>query len=99
MTKEQAKQNLHILQAFAEGKTIQYLYENNIWIDILDENAEFYFGLYKYRVKPEPRKFWLLLFKNYPPIVCGSEVKTCANITEEIIEVAEVVKVPPNSNQ
>ena len=54
MTREEAKQLLPIIQAFAEGKTIQY-YDS--LIDIADwedcENPDFENLTYKFRIKPE----------------------------------------------
>ncbi len=60
MTREQAKELLPIIQAFAEGKTIQYYCHNEKeilqWADIqLEENVEFSDTPQKYRIKPEPK--------------------------------------------
>ena len=67
MTKEIIKQLLDVMQAYVNGKTIQY-YEvdlvykikhpgepnyNNKWVDV-DEDHIFRPDLYDYRVKPEP---------------------------------------------
>ena len=55
MTRKNAKELLPIIQAFAEGKTIQY-YDS--LIDIADwedcENPDFENLTYKFRIKPEP---------------------------------------------
>ena len=55
MTRKNAKELLPIIQAFAEGKTIQY-YDS--LIDIADwedcENPNFENLTYKFRIKPEP---------------------------------------------
>lgn len=52
MNREKAKSFLPIIQAFAEGKTIQRLDDSNNWIDSLFMNVEF--GSSKeYRIKPE----------------------------------------------
>lgn len=55
MTREEAKELMPIIQAFAEGKTIQY-YDS--LIDIADwedcENPNFENLTYKFRIKPEP---------------------------------------------
>ena len=55
MTREQAKEMLPIIQAFADGKTIQYrLYEeDNGWKDI--GNPAFNDFPSEYRIKPEPK--------------------------------------------
>lgn len=54
MTREQTKELLPIMQAYAEGKTIQYKYLGK-WEDVV---SEAYFETYpftKYRIKPEPK--------------------------------------------
>ena len=55
MTREQAKELLPIIQAFAEGKTLQYRVneENNEWKDI--NNPAFNDAPSEYRIKPEPK--------------------------------------------
>ena len=53
MTREQAKELLPIIQAFAEGKTIQIKQEGD-WFDV-GKNTEVYFSESPsdYRIKPE----------------------------------------------
>lgn len=55
MNRKEAKELMPIIQAFAEGKTIQY-YDS--LIDIADwedcENPNFENLTYKFRIKPEP---------------------------------------------
>ncbi len=55
MTREEAKELLPIIQAFAEGKTLQYRVnnENNEWKDI--NNPAFNDLSSEYRIKPEPK--------------------------------------------
>lgn len=54
MNREKAKSFLPIIQAFADGKTIQRLDESNNWTDSLFMNVEF--GSPKeYRIKPESK--------------------------------------------
>lgn len=54
MTRKEWKEALPIIQAYAEGKTIQFwCEETNIWQD-LREDISFCFGT-DYRVKPEPK--------------------------------------------
>ena len=50
MTREEAKELLPIIQAFAEGKTIQFLIGGK-WTDIYE--TDFYQSSDKYRIKPE----------------------------------------------
>lgn len=55
MTREEAKELLPIIQAFAEGKTLQYRVdeENNTWENII--NPKFIGLPSNYRIKPEPK--------------------------------------------
>ena len=68
MINEQIKQLVDVLQAYVNGKTIQY-YDvdysfkiahpgernfNNKWVDV-DEDHIFKLDLYEYRIKPEPK--------------------------------------------
>ena len=55
MTREEAKELLPIIQAYAEGKHIQWRNHCKIWIDVDERdglNTEF--PLSVYRIKPEP---------------------------------------------
>ena len=52
MTREQVKELLPIMQAFAEGKTIQFL-NGGKWYDVYD--TDFYQSPDVYRIKPEPK--------------------------------------------
>lgn len=64
MTKEKAKQYLPLVQAFAEGKTIQFRYSSDDnWVDARDLN--FYLQVDHYRIKPEPIKqeFYYIIHK------------------------------------
>lgn len=51
MTREEAKELLPFIQAFAEGKSLQ-IWANDTW---KDENYPFFGSLYKFRIKPEPK--------------------------------------------
>ena len=51
MTREESKELLPIIQAFAEGKTIQ-VWANDTW---KDEDYPFFGPLCQYRIKPEPK--------------------------------------------
>lgn len=55
MTREQAKELLPIIQAFVEGKTIQYYTESTQhWEDVKhNEGINFSDDVLKYRIKPE----------------------------------------------
>lgn len=52
MNREQAKELLPLIQAFAEGKTIEY-YSNDNWIEL--DNIFFIENVQNYRIKPDPR--------------------------------------------
>ena len=52
MTREEAKELLPVIQAFAEGKIIQYRNAGGEWKD--SEEPSFY-GHVEYRIKPEPK--------------------------------------------
>ena len=53
MTREQAKELLPVIKAYAEGKTIQFLIMDNIWED--RDNLRFLREPYRYRIKPQPK--------------------------------------------
>ena len=57
MTRKEVKNLLPILQAFAEGRVIQYR-DNGVWKDITTEDGFFtenaFVNVNDYRIKPEP---------------------------------------------
>ena len=56
MLRKEAKELLPIIQAFAEGKEIQYRNSFNEWIDIKkNEGLSFIKTPLDYRIKPEPK--------------------------------------------
>ena len=52
MTREEAKELLPIIQAYTEGKTIQFL-DGGKWADVYE--TDFYQSPDIYRIKPEPK--------------------------------------------
>ena len=57
MNKDNAKDYLPLVQALADGKTIQYEEDSDgNWSSLT--NMHFYDDV-KYRIKPEPREYWL----------------------------------------
>ena len=52
MTREEAKELLPIMQAYAEGRTIQFL-DGGKWLDLYE--SDFYKSPERYRIKPEPK--------------------------------------------
>ena len=56
MTREEAKELLPIIQAFAEGKTIEVYYgEDQGWHTMVITNPKFDLNPSQYRIKPEPK--------------------------------------------
>lgn len=53
MTREQVKELLPIIQAYAEGKVIEQRCAES-WVEV-DENCDFHFPANSYRIKPEPK--------------------------------------------
>ena len=53
MTIEEIKEAAKVMEAYANGKKIQYLDNNNKWIDA--HNPVFDWYNYDYRIKPEPK--------------------------------------------
>lgn len=54
MTREEAKELLPIIQAFAEGKTIE-IYDNREWQDLIIGSIKFDCKPSRYRIKPETK--------------------------------------------
>ena len=54
MTREEIKELLPIMQAFAEGKKIQFRCKTGEWLNILSE-FDFTLSPDDYRIKPEPK--------------------------------------------
>ena len=97
MNREQTNKILPILQAFAEGKVIQYRPWSGTWEDIQDINAEFA-STYpdRYRIKPEPRRFTLIVPRKEHPhyaSVGTRAVPRGALYNEAFWEKIEVVEV------
>ena len=53
MTRKEARELLPLIQAYAEGKTIQRIDDKNEWIDLCIVNFDF--SPNKYRIKPQPK--------------------------------------------
>jgi len=71
MNRERCKELLPIIQAFAEGKAIQFRLEglngDNSWNDLPeDERMTVTFPAedYEYRIKPEPMEIWVHVFRD-----------------------------------
>ena len=53
MTREEIKEAVKVMEAYANGKEIQFLNEDNKWIDT--DNPLFNWAKIAYRIKPEPK--------------------------------------------
>lgn len=52
MNREEAKELIPIMQAFADGKTIEF-FKQGEWMELND--PDFMWSAHKYRIKPEPK--------------------------------------------
>ena len=68
MTKERAKELIPVIQAYAEGKAVQVRIagDGDPWQDYSGECPNFENGNWEWRVKPEPREFWVIVDKAGP---------------------------------
>ena len=57
MTRDEAREFAKVVQAYADGKGVQ-IYTSSGWRDI-HEDPCFDGGFENYRIKPEPREWWL----------------------------------------
>ena len=53
MTREEIKDAAKVMEAYANGKKIQFLDEYNKWIDVANPSCNW--SIYNYRIKPEPK--------------------------------------------
>jgi len=60
MNRERARELLPIIQAFAEGKALQFRAPGESWWR--DEHDPVWSVGGQYRIKPEPREFWVAPF-------------------------------------
>jgi hypothetical protein len=96
MTKESAKDYLPLVQALADGKTIQLNVGSAACPKWMDEWSDFAFidPPSNYRIKPEPRRIYGLLDKNGNLAYCTLKPRQPSDIPDAITEVEfiEVVK-------
>lgn len=88
MNKDNAKDFLPLVQALADGKTIQRYYRTG-WADVTDVN--FIADVAKYRVKPEPRVIYVNIYSDGSGAGHSTEerAKLCAGNNTHAIEVAK----------
>lgn len=96
MNSKNAKDYLPLVQALAEGRTIQIQSAREGWLCV-DGEIGFELPSYLYRIKPEPRepRRWWILFSMDRALVYTDEesARRYAPITpNSIIEVVEVMK-------
>lgn len=72
MTSEQCKKLLPILQAFSEGKKVQYRRQDGTWADDPDCNFD---PRWEYRIKPEPMELelWVDKLGGVAKVAIGSD--------------------------
>lgn len=56
MNKDTAKDYLPLVQALADGRSIQHQKTDGTWIDEIE--FSFDWPAHRYRIKPEPREHW-----------------------------------------
>ena len=74
MTREEAKELLPIIKAFAEGKAIQFRCKSGEWVEIRNDEIDFALSPNDYRIKPEPKyrpfknqeECWTEMLKHQP---------------------------------
>jgi len=90
MNRDRARTLLPIIQAFADGKYVQYKEESGKWFT-LDEPV--FRGTEEYRIKPEPREFTVCLCKRYQPFkIQEMKCNDCEGYGNcEVIKVREVL--------
>ena len=91
MTKETARDYLPLVQALAEGKTIQMRGDNDQeWED--SAKPDWTLHAHLYRIKPEPRRWWIVEQGRYATAYAYPD--ECDHIMRgtPFIEVVEVIK-------
>lgn len=89
MTKEYAAELLPLVKALADGKTLQWQHCGN-WFDTT--SPVFGHPLIKYRIKPDPCEFWVVLRPSGRPDLHTSRDSAVVNSFEgcRIVHVREV---------
>jgi len=95
MTPERAKELLPVMQAFAEGKTVQYLNTSIGWIN--DSNCNFDPN-FEYRIKPEPREWEVIASRDGHIFLAGDVHLSQVPVGAKVIKVREVLDEQPESS-
>jgi hypothetical protein len=63
MTRDEAREFAKLVQAYADGEQIQFHFDDGEWRGLSD--PDFYSRtMDSYRIKPEPREWWVLMDRN-----------------------------------
>lgn len=93
MNAQNAKDFLPLVQALADGKTIQMIYGDGTWRDHPHLDLS---GCPKdYRIKPEPRRWWLCFGNQVARVFTdlkSAEQCISNNYAKTVVEVVEVLK-------
>ena len=81
MNREQAKELLPIIAAFANGGDIQYLNNFDTWVPN-NQCPEFTGNPSRYRIAPKPRKVWV----NEYPAQYGGDAQLIAHTSKDIAD-------------
>ena len=104
MTREETKHLLPIIQAYADGKNIQYLNKEFIWEDF-DDNT--FSGGVSYRIKPEPKyrpfktteECWNEMLKHQPfGWIKNKITNSLYNVTNIYIKNKDIVTITTEDN-
>lgn len=71
MNKDNAKDYLPLVRALVDGRQIQHQKTDGTWIDEIE--FSFDWPAHRYRIKPEPREFWVNELPNVGAVVFESE--------------------------
>lgn len=90
---------IEVLQALREGKQVQFFLEtSNSWVDSMhvvpSQNLLPNFTDCKYRVKPEPREFYINIYSNNNGLIYNTqkEAEDICGDTGKTIKVIEVIE-------
>lgn len=98
MTREEIKDAAKVMEAYANGKKIQFLDEYNKWIDVT--NPSFNWSIYIYRIKPEPKyrpfesleECWQEMLKHQPFGWLMEKVNK-----KEMVHIGRIYDIPDNA--
>jgi hypothetical protein len=64
MTRDEAREFAKVVQAYADGKSVEYTNKNTEgWVSLCTADRHYWFDteMFDYRIKPEPREWWVML--------------------------------------